>query len=483
LSTTTFFRAFKWSIAGEIITKAIQPLIFIILARLLTPNDYGVVAAALMVISFTQIFWEAGMAKALIQRQTQVNESANVAFWINLAAGIFIALILFLSADQLANYLFKDARIGNILRAMTLQIFFGALTSVPVALLQKELKFNMLFWVRLTTVAVPAVFSIPLAIYGFSYWALVIGTLAGQAIQVVVLWWISTWRPSFTFHRSIAKELLVFGSWVGLSGLLTWFYLWIDSLFVGSFLGTHQLGIYRTGNQFIIMIFGFLFTPLQPVLYSYFSGIQNEQEKLKNIFFRVIRITTLISVPLGFVLYVSADAIALIVFGEKWHGIEFVLAIMAIMHGYSWIVGLNGEIYRAINKPSYETIVNSIALIIYLGGYYVSILHGFETFVWTRLGLSLGSIGLHLLFGWMALRLSVLKILRITFLATLTGLIALGAKALISLFIADPIFQLITIGLTCGIFMGGVLFLTERDGAVKDLLNLWNNSMKKSDQL
>jgi PST family polysaccharide transporter len=470
---TSFFNALKWSVAGELASRALQPLVFVLLARLLTPDAYGVMAAAIMVISFTQVFWEAGMSKAIIQRQTEVEDSANVAFWINITLGAIIAAVLFFFADSISKILFQDERVANVLKVMTLQIFLGAIASVHTALLQKEMKFNRLFWVRMATVAVPGFFSIPLAWYGMSYWALVAGTLVGQAAQVIVLWRISTWRPSFSFNTLLAKQLGRFGAWVGLTGLLGWFYIWIDSLFVGTYLGTHELGLYRTGNQFIIMIYGFLFAPILPVLYSHFAGIQTDVEKLKIVMFKVIRIITLISIPLAFLIYAIDDSISTLVFGEKWIGIEFVLGIMALMHGYSWVVGANGEIYRAIGKPSYETVVTTISLGMYLVGYFISIKYGFESFVWTRFFLALAAMFLHISFGWIAVRLSVFPIIKIIVLATLVGSLALLLKIPVGMVTHNPFLQIGLISFGSGLIMFGILFLLERNGAVSDLMNVY----------
>jgi O-antigen/teichoic acid export membrane protein len=472
LANSFFFKALKWSVAAELVSKALQPLIFVVLARLLTPNDYGVVAAAAIVISFTQIFWESGMAKALIQRQTEIEESSNVAFWINLTMGILFALLLFVFADYMADVLFHDERVGLILKFMTLQIFFGALASVHTALLQKELRFDRLFWVKLVTVGVPGLFSIPLAVAGFSYWALVVGTIAGQAAQVIILWRMNKWRPSFTFNTRVARSLSTFGLWVGVTGLLAWFFIWVDSLFVGSYLGADQLGLYRTGNQFVMMVYGLFFAPLLPVLYSHFSGMQHDRERLRNILFKVTRIATLISIPMAFLIFTLAEPISLIVFGEKWNGIGFVLGVMALMHGYSWVVGANGEIYRAIGKPSYESAINFIMLGVYLIGYYISIRQNFETFVWTRLTLSLLAMGLHILFGWLAIKLSVFAILRVTVIATLIGGIApLVHMGTVRVF-EHVIIQAFITGAVSVLIMAAVVYLLERNGSVKDVINL-----------
>lgn len=467
-----FFHALKWSVAGELASRAIQPLIFVILARLLTPDAYGVMAAAIMVISFTQVFWEAGMSKALIQRRTEIDASANVAFWLNLGLGIFLAIILLIFSGVIARGLFKDERVANVLRVMTIQIFLGALASVHTALLQKEMKFNRLFWVRMATVAAPGMFSIPLAYYGLSYWALVIGTLVGQFAQVIVLWKMSTWRPKLSFDSYLAKDLLKFGSWVGLTGVLSWFYVWVDSLFVGSYLGTHELGLYRTGNQFITMVFGFLFAPILPVLYSHFSGIQADVDKLRTVMFKVIRIITFISIPLAFVLYAIQVPLSDLVFGDKWNGVAFVLGIMGLMQGYSWVVGANGEIYRAIGKPSYETIVTLICLGFYVVGYFISIQYGFKAFVWTRFFLALGAMFLHIAFGWIAIRLRVFSVVKIVCLATFIGAIAILLQISIEIFTDVAFVQIAFISGMSAVLMAVIIYLIERKGAITDLINI-----------
>ena len=108
MNTSTFFNALKWSVAAEFASKAVQPLVFVILARLLNPEDYGVAAGAIMVISFTQIFWEAGMSKAIIQKKTDIDNAATVAFWINVTIAVIISIIIFLFSEIIADVIFHD---------------------------------------------------------------------------------------------------------------------------------------------------------------------------------------------------------------------------------------------------------------------------------------------------------------------------------------------------------------------------------------
>lgn len=389
------FHAFKWSVLGEIASRAIGPLVFLVLARLLVPEDFGVVAAAMVIISFSQVFSDAGLAKALIQRQDSTNESANVVFWLNLGIGFFLVAILVGTAPVIADF-FHDERIAPVVRVMSLQIFLAAFSSVHTALLQKDLNFKQLFWVRLLTTGAPGLASIPLAINGGGYWALVAGTLFGQVVQSAILWNRSRWRPRWGLNRFLAGELIGFGKWAMLSGLLGWFYSWMDAIVVGHYLGSHDMGLYRTGNTFVTMVFGIIFTPLLPVLYSLFSRAQHNLTKLRDSLMIVAHAFALAALPLGFCLFVLGEPIADVLFGQKWQGVGNVIGLMALTHAVGWIVGANGEVYRSIGKPHVESWAMAVLLLIYLAGYLYAVRFGLEFFVEARFVLGLIALMVHI---------------------------------------------------------------------------------------
>jgi O-antigen/teichoic acid export membrane protein len=462
--------AIKWSFLSETASKAIQPLVFVILARLLTPEDYGVVASATMVISFSQVFWEAGMSKSIIQYQGDRQAAANVAFWVNNALGFVVAVILVATSGLFAEKIFHDVRVALVLQVMSLQVFLSAASSIHTALLQKDMNFKSLFWVRITTVAIPGLFSIPLAFHGMGYWALVAGTLAGQAVQLVMLWQISLWKPELRFDFLIAKRLISFGGWVAISGLLCWFYIWADSLIVVIYLGSRDLGLYRVGNAFVTMIFGFVFGPLLPVLYSHFSNIQDNQELMKNTLVKVIKIITFLSIPMAFFIAVNSSFIANVVFGGKWQGVELVIAVLALMDGYSYIAGANGEAYRAIGQPYYETKIMALSLGFYLVGYWLSIQHGLEVFLWTRLSLSLAAMSVHL---WVAKKIFNLSIKSILIYALKISLVCLPTVFIGGIIHFDSsLVSQTAILLTSTFLLTVSLFLVEKNGLIPNLLIL-----------
>lgn len=463
----------KWSFLAELASKAVTPVVFIVLARLLTPEDFGVMSAAVMVIAFSQIFWEAGMGKALIQRQTDVEDAANVAFWVNIALGCLIAGLLFWGAEPIAMTFFQDQRVTAVLQVMTLQILLGAFASVQTALLHKEMGFKKLFWVRLVTVAFPGLASIPLAWSGFGYWALVAGTLTGQVLQVVMLWRMSNWRPEWRFHLDVAKAMARFGAWVGMSGLLAWFYVWADSLIVGKYLGTHVLGIYRTGNQVSLLVFGMAFGPILPVLYSHLSRMNEDRGRLKAAIEKVIRIIILSAIPGAIILFGFSEQLGLVFFGQQWNGIGFVIGVMALTHGYSSVVGMNGEVYRAMGKPSYDTIVTATALIVYLVVYIYTVQIGFVVFVWARFLLAFGALLLHLFVLRSLLAVRILPV--IGYMASVTGctlFVVLAVKWLSYNSLAGVLPPLLVGAFVSTFILGLMIFIIERNGIINEVISL-----------
>lgn len=473
--------ALKWSFLSELASKLIQPVVFVVLVRLLTPEDFGVMSAALMVMAFSQIFWEAGMGKALIQRQADVQDAANVAFWVNFGLAVLIAGLLYIAASPIALIFFQDPRVTSVIKIMILQVFLGALGSVHTALLQKEMGFKKLFWVRFATLSLPGLASIPLAWQGLGYWALVAGTLVGQAAQVVMLWRMSSWRPCWSFHVPVAKEMGRFGSWVGLSGLLAWFYGWMDALIVGMYLGSHDLGMYRSGNQFSTMVFALLFGPITPVLYSQFARMNSDQRRIKLATERVIKASIIAAIPVAIIIYSISGSIGETLFGDKWEGVGFVIGVMALTHGFSWIVGVRGWVCHAIGKPSYEAMFQVALLAIYVILYIYGVSFGLEFFIWVRFGCALLSVVLSLMFLKVIIEIKILATINCILVLTIGSVfICFSIAHLLQFCKFNAWIELMLSGLLSALVIGiGVCFV-EKDRIVRDLMLMFERHQFKN---
>lgn len=373
----------KWSFFSELAAKAIQPLVFIILSHMLTPEDFGVMTAAMMVIAFSQIFWEAGMGKALIQRNTDIKEASNAAFFINIALSIVIASGLYLFAESIAHTFFQDNRVTAVVQVMTAYVLLSAFSSVQTALLQKEMNFKKLFWVRFATISLPGLVSIPLARNGMGYWALVAGAIIGQLAQAVMLWWMSSWRPNLKTNGRVTKEIAEFGGWVGLTSFFSWLSQWVDILIIGIFFTVKDLGIFRIGNVFAVTLLSLAFSFLMPVLYSKFSkdaatSSKDDISRTLNLIFQVVAI---ISLPAGLLIFFSSGLIEGFLFSSNWKGVGYIIGLIAIKEAALWIFAFNVEAARAIGRPKAETFVAILSGLANVFVLYTFAHWGFDLFI------------------------------------------------------------------------------------------------------
>jgi len=456
-----FKKALSWSFLGETTSKLIQPLSFIILASYLNPESFGILSAALIVVSFCQVFWESGFNKAVIQLESNFINNVKTAFTLNLLLALVLGIFLFIFSKSIAIYFFDDERVSNVLKFMTIYLFFASLSSTPLAVLQRDLQFQKIFWLKLITSGIPAIFSLILAINGYGYWSLIFGITAGQVFQAILLLLFFTDFPGISIDIKRAKELFNFGSWVALSSLFGWFFTWADSLVLGNYLGIKNLGIYRSGNQFASFFFILLFAPISPVIYSFFSRVQGNKKMFKILIDNVLEILTIISIPVSIWLFFNAQNIQSFLFSKDWVNLGFVIAYMSLMHGYSWIVGMNSDFYRAFGKPKLDTIISGSFILIYLLIYMLIINGGLKYFVVGRLALALVALIFHLILLWIVFKINIFKIFKLILIITSVSFLIFYLWGSIIKLQSD-IFQLIINTIPLIFMLFGLFFLHKK---------------------
>ena len=395
----------KWSGLMEVAARTASPLIYLILARLLTPADFGVVAVAMIALNFSQMFWDGGLGKALVQIDEAPEPAANVVFWVNAVMGLVIYAVLFLAAPGIAEFFHSPASLP-VLRVLGLLLVINSLSAVQASLCARELDFRRLFWIKLATAFLPGFFSIPLAFWGYGVWALVAGYLASSLLNLGLLWRTSPWRPRWDFDWGMARRLFRFGLWVVGESLAGWFFIWGDNLLVGRFLGINALGVYSVGWNICTMIFGLALNPFLPVLYPTFSRLQGDLQALGSAFRKVNRILISLALPMGVGLLLVGPMLAHILFGDKWQGLGLVLSLIGFMNGMTWLVGINPEVYRAMGRPDVNTKLMFIAIMYYLPTYLLAAPYGLTVFTIARLGVALLAIPIHVFLCMRLLRAS-----------------------------------------------------------------------------
>ena len=445
----------KWSTLGGLLYRIGPPVTFLILARLLSPQSFGVLSTAMVFISFAQMFWEAGLGKALIQTEIAPEEAANVVFWINICLG-FIIYGLFLIAGPFAAEFFKSSECGQVITVLGLQVPILALTSVQQNLFMRDLDFRVIFWARFFSSIAPAVIAIPMALLGLGVWSLVAGTLTGSSLYMLFLWIKSPWRPSWKFETKIAKRLIGFGIWVMAESFGAWLIIWGDSILLGRYLGMEDLGIYRVAWTVSFVVFGLLVTPIVQVAYPAFSRMQEDRGSLLDAFTKSTRLIACISIPTGMGLLLTGPELSNLAFGHKWAGLGFAIGIIGLLNGISSPLQINREVYNAIGRPDLNTKVLLSCLLVFIPTYLITAPYGLYVFLYSRLALSLLAIPIHLFTCSRVLGLSFFYWFRWTWnaiIASLTmGIIVTTTRCFLSLWItplADSILLafLFTVGL------------------------------------
>lgn len=386
--------AVKWSVFTELVSRALSPLTFVVLARILAPQDFGIVAIAQVAISFCALFWDAGLEKALIQTREPLDKAANVVFWINVTLGLALYSVLFVTAPFLGVFFNTPAAV-LVLQVLGLQIIIGSLTTVQHALFLRDFNFRQLFWAKLSTVAIPALVSIPMALMGYGVWALVASSLVAAVVNLLILWIRSSWRPIFSFDTAIAKKMASFGTWIVLDSFVGWFISQGDAVVVGRYLGVKDLGFYRTGRNIVDLLFGLILNPIYPILYPAFSALYEDKRALRDLLYKANRIIMAMTLPLGVGIMCISSPLVLVFLGDKWLGTEVVVSALGLQMAVGWLVAANPEIYRAMGRPDVQTKIGYMTLPLYLLVFFWAAPYGLAVFVTARFGLAILSVPIH----------------------------------------------------------------------------------------
>jgi len=355
-----------------------------ILAGLLTPSDFGIVAAATLVVTLAQVVVGLGMGAAVVQRQTEVEEAASIAFGLSVAMAALLYGALWWLSPVIANF-YQIPALVAVIRVASLSLLLSALVSIPTALLQRRLDFQRLFWIGAVPQIVTASASVALALSGGGYWALVIGQLVGLAINVALVGRASAWRPKRIFDGALARSLLVFGLWIMASSFQSWLFLYGDNAIAGYFFGAQGLGVYALGFNIANLLPGMIAASLSTVAYPAFCALQHEGARAVGLNLLKVQATAAIALaPICFGLSAVAGPLVSLLYGDKWPGLGMVIQWLVIMPGLSNLWSLNADAYRAINHPEVWTKVAAISLLILVPLLIVAGTHGPGVFVAAR---------------------------------------------------------------------------------------------------
>jgi teichuronic acid exporter len=388
-------RSVKWAFLYNMVPRLVTPFSTMILVALLTPSDFGLVAIATLIIALARIVVDLGLRKAVIQRQTDVNESASISLWISLLVSAGLYLTLWTAAPWISAA-YKNDRVVDVVRLAALALPLTALAAIPKALLQRAMEFRHLFWVNSSFLIIQAVVSVVLAVAGAGAWALIWGELVGLLTSTGLAWGLAHWRPKVLVDWPVLRSMLGFSIWVVVSGFQNWLFLYADNAIAGLFLGIQGLGVYSLGFTVAIVIPAFLVAALSDVAYPTFCRIQGNPQQVGHNLLRLQALTGAILFPVALGLSAIAPSALELFYGHKWQGLGTVVGILVIMPGLSYIWALNEHAYQAVGRPDVWTKLAGFSLLTLLPLLWVAAPYGLLVFTLARFGgaclLPLGNI-------------------------------------------------------------------------------------------
>jgi O-antigen/teichoic acid export membrane protein len=380
--------AAKWSAITEIAAKIVTPVTTMVLARILSPEAFGVVATVTMIVSFADMFTDAGFQKYLVQHEfkddIEKHKNTNVAFWTNLAISFFLWAIIAIFCEPIAA-LVGNQGLGNVITIACIQLPLTSFSSIQMALYRRDFDFKTLFLVRVVAIFIPFFVTIPLAFYGFSYWALIIGVICGQLSNAVILTIKSKWKPNWFYSVGILKEMLSFSIWSLIEAISIWVTVWVDAFIIGSALNGHYLGLYKTSTTMVNALMALITASTIPVLFSALSRLQNDSKQFNHVYFRTQRLVSFFVFPMGVGLYLYSDLATQILLGSQWSEASGVIGLRALTSAITIVFGyLCSEVYRAKGKPKLSFLAQVLYLVVLVPVCIVSSKYGFWTFVYAR---------------------------------------------------------------------------------------------------
>lgn len=361
-------KATKWSSITELAAKLVAPISTIILARVLTPDAFGVMVTATMVISFAEIFTDAGFQKYLIQNEFEDNkdlyESTNVAFITNIVVSIFLWIIICIFSNQIAEVVGSKGY-GFVIVISSLSLPITAFSSIQMAIYKRYFDFKTLFTARMVGVVVPLVVTIPMALILRSYWALICGMLATKLSNAIILTWKSEWKPRMWYNVNLFKKMFSFTFWTMLEAILTWLTMYIDIFFIGKMLNEYYLGLYRTSMNTVGQFIGIITVATTPVLFSSLSRLQRDHEGFKGMFFKFQKLVGLLVIPMGTGIFLFRDFITEVLLGQQWVEASYFIGLWALTSAVTIVLShYSSECYRAKGKPKLSVISQILHLIV-----------------------------------------------------------------------------------------------------------------------
>lgn len=356
-------RGIAWVTIAAFVTRAIGFIPAIVLARLLAPADFGLMAIAMTIISFSQGTTWPGFESAIIQKQDKPEEFLNAAWSIELFRYIILAVILFLLAPLLAIF-FADQRITPILRMLSLSILIWGFRNNGVVFFRKNIQLDRQFILEVVPLIAYILIVVPLAIFMRSVWALVWATMATNIVGCAMTYIMHPYRPRLEWDPEKIKDLFSFSKWILGQSIIGTVLGQAVTMFIGKLHGISNLGFYNRACTFSSAIFLQMEVMVWKIGYPLFSRLQSAEDRLRKVYLQTAYLLNFIGIPMAGGLFVISDDFVHLFLTDKWLPTVPLMQILLLQSAVSLLVSPSAMIFQAVGKPGIGTKITSLTVIL-----------------------------------------------------------------------------------------------------------------------
>lgn len=338
-----------WKLMERGGTQGVQFIVQIVLARLLLPEEYGIIALTTIFITIANVFIQEGFGVALIQKKKIEEADLSSVFFLNLIVAFLLYIIIFFTSPMIAQF-YNQPILKNVLRVLSLTLFMGAINSVQNAIISRRMEFKRYFYSSISGIVLSGVIGIILAYLGAGVWALVANQIVNTLTITIVLWFTVKWRPKWIFSIKRIKELFSFGWKVLCSSLLNKIYSEMYGLVIGKIYSSELLGYYNRGQQFPKVIATNIDSSVSSVMLPTLASEQENKVKLKSIMRRAIMTSSFLLFPTMFGLAAVAEPMVKLVLTDKWLPCVIFIQMLCISNAFLPIHTANLQAINAIGR-------------------------------------------------------------------------------------------------------------------------------------
>ena len=370
-----------WSAVDSISSQGVTFLVGLVLARLLTPHEYGLIGYIMILVAVFNSIVDSGFSNALIRKKDAGQTDYSTAFIFNLAVSVVLMAAMYLLAVPFSRF-FREPQLVLLVRVMSVIIIINALALVQRTRLVKNVDFKTQTKASLISSLTSAGVGLGMAFGGLGVWSLAGQQISRQLVNTVCLWILNRWMPSREFSRSSFREMFGFGWKLLVSGLIDTVWREISQLVIGKCYSTETLGQYTRGKQFSDIFSSNMTSIVQRVSYPVLSSVQDERERMREGYRRIIRITMLASFVLLFGLAAVADSLVVVLIGPQWREAAHYLQILCFSACLYPLHAINLNMLQVQGRSDLFLKLEIVKKIIAIGPLLLGIFIGIDWMLW-----------------------------------------------------------------------------------------------------